>query len=47
LLPEGKQLDLLPEGLWQKVEALEMEEYLLALPRNLSALLSAGSVSSF
>lgn len=37
-LCEGKALDLLPEALQQKVTALEMTEYLGAIPRNLRVL---------
>ena len=39
LLLEGKPFDRLPDGLRKKVKALEMVEYLSALPRNLPPLL--------
>jgi epoxyqueuosine reductase len=39
-LLEGRALDDLPTGLRAKVEALDMQEYLGAIPRNLRALLA-------
>ncbi len=39
-LLEGRPFEQFPEDLRQKVIALEMEEYLPALPRNLRALLA-------
>lgn len=38
ILMQGKPLECLPEGLRQKVDGLEMAEYLSGIPRNLRAL---------
>jgi epoxyqueuosine reductase len=40
-LVEGRPPELFPEGLWEKVEALDMVNYLGALPRNLRILLDS------